>query len=56
MIGASAISVGRISFLIIEMIDATMQPLALLGGTFYSMGMSSLILTMVARSPAQSST
>lgn len=28
------------------MIDATMRPLVLLGGTFYSMGMSSPILTI----------
>lgn len=28
------------------MIDAAMQPLALLGGTFYSMGVSSPILTI----------
>lgn len=37
---------GRISFLVIEVIDATMQPLALLGGTFYSMGVFSPILTI----------
>jgi hypothetical protein len=39
-------SIGRISFLVIEMVGATMQPLALSGGRFYSMGVSSPILTI----------
>jgi hypothetical protein len=44
MIAEAPISIGRTSSLVIDMVDASMQSLALSGGRFYSMGMSSPIL------------